>query len=90
MPRSPKWNHTIAHTLHSWGMKQATGHPYSRFCVFSFETLHASGQAYPCDSRTAKSALVTQRAGTVQTVVQEHKHAFLKIQQDRQLTHKQQ
>jgi hypothetical protein len=47
-----------------WGLNQATGHLYSRFCVFSLETLYASGQEYPGDSRTAKAALVTQRAGT--------------------------
>ena len=51
--------------------------------MFSLETLYASGQEYPGDSRTAKAALVTQRAGTasvphgtVQTA-QEYKHAFV-------------
>ena len=51
--------------------------------MFSLETLYASGQEYPCDSRTVKTALVTQRAGTasvphgtVQTTVQEYKHDF--------------
>jgi hypothetical protein len=81
--------------LHSWGLNQATGHLYSRFCVFSLETLYASSQEYPCDSRTAKTALVTQSAGTasvphgtVQTV-QENTHALKKIQQDRQWTYQQ-
>jgi len=86
---SHNWRKAIWHRavwcgcLHSWGLNHATGHLYSRFCVFSLETLYASGQEYPCDSRTVKTALVTQRAGTasvphgtVQTTVQEYKHDF--------------